>query len=188
MKRGKKRIDNNKQAGLIALRYLFLLIISWLFFFSDIAYKVLLLLTIYPLNFILNLFYTSNIVGNFIYLNNSKEAFILEIIPACVAVSAFFLLLALNILTSISLRKRIYSIIFSLLALLIINTLRIFILSILIVNHNSYYDIVHKTLWYVLSIAIVIGIWFLTVRIFKIKSIPAYTDIKFLLSNYSKTK
>ena len=46
------------------------------------------------------------------------------------------------------------------------------------------FDITHKIFWYSLSILFVVGIWFLEVKLFKIKSIPFYSDI---ISVYKKS-
>jgi hypothetical protein len=64
--------------------------------------------------------------------------------------------------------------------------LRIFILSILFVSGISFFDFAHKSFWYVGSIVFVVLIWFLGVKLFKIESIPFYSDIKFLLSHSRK--
>lgn len=160
-------------------RYLVLIIIGLFVAFSQFFYYLFLPLTIYPVNFLLNLFYKSlgSIVSSPHLLIGS---FAIEIIPACVAVSAFYLLLILNLSTAMSLKKRIYTLLFSFLALLLLNILRIFLLTILLVNQTTSFDLVHKFLWYGLSIFFVIAIWFLTVFLFKIKNIPIYSDIKFL--------
>jgi exosortase/archaeosortase family protein len=175
----KKRI---KQLYFIGLRYIILLVIGLILVFTDIFYKALLPLTIYSTSFILNLFYQyqSFVLENFIIVGSLA----IEIIPACVAVSAYFLLLILNLTTPMPFIKRIYSIIFALLAFLIINILRIVILALLFITNYSSFDLIHRISWYVLSIVIVIGIWFLTAYVFKIKSIPAYTDLKNILKNF----
>ena len=64
-----------------------------------------------------------------------------------------------------------------------LNILRIFFLSILTINNSQFFDFAHKLFWYLLSTIFVIGIWFLTIKIFKIKSIPGYTDIKYFAKN-----
>jgi hypothetical protein len=77
-------------------------------------------------------------------------------------------------------RKRIYSLCFSIFFLLLINILRITLFSFLLINDYVYYDIFHKIFWYFLSIPIVLGIWFFSVYLFKIKNIPIYSDIKLI--------
>ena len=95
----------------------------------------------------------------------------------------YFLLLVLNLTTPIKLKNRIKLLLFSFTALLIINVLRIFILSILFIEDYAYFDVVHKFLWYFLSMVLVLIIWFVSIAIFKIREIPVYTDFKTLIKN-----
>jgi len=169
---------------LILLRYMLLLVITLLYALFPAVYNLMLYLTIYPTNLLINLFYSSYILNNSII----TEHVIIKIIPACVAVSAYFLLLILNLTTDMKARQRIYSLVFSFIALLLINILRIFLLSILLITQFVYFDIVHKFFWYVLSILIVIGIWFLSVYLFKIKNIPVYTNINYLIKKIKRKK
>jgi len=189
MKRINKRVqEKNTQTKAIVsilLRYSFILIIALIFFYSEFFNKLLFLLTIYPVKFLLGSFYEVILSGNIILI----DSLAIEIIPACVAVSAYLLLLILNIITPMNLKKRAFSVIFAILSLLIINILRIFVFSLLLINNYAYYDIIHKIFWYVLSIVFVVGIWFVSVSLFKIKGIPAYTDASFLfrLLGYKKS-
>jgi len=155
----------------VYIRYIILLILG---VFISIFYKIFFPLTIYPVYFILNLFYSVSIAGKMLVFAEGG----IEIINACVAGSAYYLLLILNLTTKIKLKKRIYSILFSISSLLILNILRILFLSILYLNNSVFFDITHKIFWYTLSILFVVAIWFLTVHIFKIKNIPIYSDFK----------
>ena len=168
----------------IALRYAILVIIGIIFASTDILYTILHPLTIYPVYFLLNIFYEALISNSYIFV----QEIAIEIIPACIAVSAYFLLVILNLATPMPIKKRTYSLVFSVLLLLLLNILRIFILSILLINEAVYFDIVHKLLWYVLSIVIVVAVWFFTIYLFKIKDIPGYSDIRFLLESIKQGK
>jgi len=161
----------------IILRYGFILIIALIFSYSEFFYKTLLLLTVYPVKFLLGFFYEAAMSGNILLVNSLA----IEIIPACVAVSAYLLLLILNITTPMAWKKRACSLAFSILSLLFINIIRISLFSLLFINNYAYYDILHKLFWYVLSIVFVIGIWFASVFLFKIRGIPAYSDLKNLI-------
>lgn len=152
-------------------RYLILIVFG---LSLPLFYKILTPLTLHPTNFILNLFYKSFLFSNYLIINST----LIEIIPACIAGSAYFLLLILNLTTEMKTKQRIYSVSFSLTALLLINILRISILSLMLIKETAYFDITHKIFWYALSILFVVGIWFLTVYLFKIKHIPIYSDIK----------
>lgn len=167
----KKRIKQNKILVSILPRYLILVIIG---IFLSVLYKILFPLTIWPSFFLLNLFYNASVVGNSIII----DTFTIKIVNACIAGSAYYLLLILNLTIPMKIKKRAYSIIFSISSLLILNILRIFLLSILFVQRFAFFDITHKLFWYALSIIFVVGIWFLTSWIFKIKDIPIYSDFK----------
>lgn len=172
-KRNKKKRDKKNKKKVffyMFLRY-FILVLAGVFF---PFYKIFLPLTIWPVYFFLKAFYDVSIVGRII----SASVANIEIINACVAGSAYYLLLILNLATPMKVRQRIYSLLFSFLSLLVLNILRIFLLSVLLLENSAFFDITHKLFLYALSIVFVIGIWFLTVWIFKIKAIPAYSDIK----------
>ena len=158
----------------ILIRYLILL---GLMFSLPLIYKILTPLTIYPTIFLLKLFYQVSYLNSMIILNSKT---IIYIIPACIAGSAYLLLLILNLSLPMSLKKRIRTILFSLTLLLSLNILRIFSLIILYDNSFRFFDITHKLFWYGLSTLFVILIWFYTVKKFNIKEIPIYTDIKYL--------
>lgn len=179
-KPGKEISESNKDniKLFIPFRYIILFLISLCLFYSFFVYKILFILTVYPVNFILNFFLNSTFDGNFLIIGKN----IIEIIPACIAVSAYVFLLILNLTTSMSAEIRIKSLVFSLVSLLIINIIRLVILSFLFISGYRSFDIVHKFFWYFLSIIIVILIWFSSVKLFKIRNIPVYSDFKKLLA------
>jgi len=172
------------QPAFILARYVFLLAIGLFLAYSGFFYKLFLLLTIYPVSFLLSIFYDSFVYQNMVLV----ESMSIEIISACVAVSAYFLLLILNFTVSMSLKQRIKTLIFSFAALLILNILRIFVLSVLLLENFVYFDIVHKIFWYSLSILFVAGIWLLAVFLFGVKNIPVYSDFKFIFSLLKSSK
>jgi len=163
----------------LSLRYLSLLILGLIVAYSMFFYKLLLPLTIYPTKAFLSLSYETYIAGSRILV----DSLAIDLIPACIAVSAYLLLLILNLTTPMPTRKRFYSILTSLTLLLLVNIIRIYTLSIMLINGSGAFDIVHKTTWYLLSIIMVVGIWFLTVYLFKIKDIPMVTDLKCLIEH-----
>lgn len=167
----KKRVFNNFIFNLIA-RYLILLIIGlnlWL------VYLILTPITLYPVYFLLKVFYSSaSVSAGSIFISNYQ----ISLINACIAGSAFYLLLILNLSTHMNSRQRLYSLVYSFSALLILNIARIVILSALFVNNFAFFDITHKLFWYFLSTIFVIAIWFSAVYFFRIKNIPVYSDLK----------
>ena len=169
----------NKHLLFMFIRYLVILAVAIpnLFLF----YSIFTPLTIYPVNAVLNLLYGSSINGNII----TSSAFSIEIIEACVAGSAFYLLFLLNFATPMNTKKRVYSLIFSLLLFLVVNIARIVIFAMLLSISFKLFDITHTVTWYFVSGVIVFLVWIFTIRTFKIKETPFSTDIKFI---YSKTK
>lgn len=165
----------NKPLYKLLTRYLLLLLLGLgnLYLF----YKLLSPLTIYPVFFLLKIFYNVTLSNDSILYNNHS----IQIISACVAASAFYLLTILNLTTPMKNKQRLYSLTFSLSTLLIINIIRIFFLSILIIRESVYFDVTHKIFWYGLSTIFVIALWFLSVKLFKINSIPIYSDFKKLI-------
>ncbi len=163
-------------------RYTLLLLLTAFFLYSKSLYNVLLIVTLYPAAFITNLFHSSYVYSSLLFIGDK----VIDIIPACIAVSAYVFLLILNLTTPMSLKKRIYALSFSFFALLLLNILRIISLILLLMGNYSNFELVHKILWYSLSIVFVILIWFITAYVFKIKNIPVYTDIKQIIKNYKK--
>jgi len=175
-KKGKRNKNNFDDFLNIFIRYSVLILIALPGLV--IFYFIFTPLTVYPVYFLLGLFFDVVLLSKIhILLNNIP----IELIPACIAGSAYYLLLVLNLSTpKIKLKKRIYAILFSFAAFLILNILRIFILSFLAVTGSSYFNTTHTIFWYGFSTIIVVGIWFAEVKIFKIKKIPFYSDMKFL--------
>jgi len=166
----------------ILIRYILLLIVAipglWLF------YIIFTPLTVYPVYYLLSLFYDVSIKGQVV---NIAGIVSIELIGACIAGSAYYLLLILNLsIQKIKISKRIKLLIYSFLAFLIINILRIFILSVLYMREYSGFELTHQIFWYVGSIVIVILIWFVGINIYKVKEIPFYNDLKFLYKELRK--
>ncbi len=159
----------------LCLRYLLLLLIAVPNFY--LFYKILTPLTLQVSYFLLSLFFQVELINNTLIISE----YFIDIIPACVAASAYYLLLILNLTIPMQTKQRIKLIPLSLLILFSFNIVRIFIFSILFVNDFVFFEVLHYFFWYFLSIFIVVGIWFFETKIFKIKAIPFYTDIKFLI-------
>ena len=178
MKKGDKKIL------FIVIRYVILLILT--LFALPWVYNIFTPLTLYPVVGLLGLVYGDVVVSQITISINGTS--LIELAPACIAGSAYLLLLILNLSVPMKLKQRIYSILASFGVLLILNILRIFILSMLYHSGNAFFDITHKLFWYGLSTLFVVGIWFLIVKIFIIKDIPVYTEIKYFLKTIKKGK
>jgi exosortase/archaeosortase family protein len=162
------------------LRYLLIIILG----LGNLAiiYTIFTPITIKSVYFMLSIFSSAKLVGNTIIFNG----FAIQLIPACIAGSAYYLLSILVLSTfNIKISKRILAALFSILSLLVLNILRIVLLA--LITKSAYFNSVHMLFWYVLSTIFVIGIWILTVKLFNIKSVPVYSDIKYIL-NLKKTK
>lgn len=154
----------------ILARYL----ISVLLAINNLAvfYFIFTPLTLYPVYFILSLFFSVELAGKTLLISDYS----IELINACIAGSAYYLLAILNLATPMKLKQRIYSIFFSMALFLAVNISRIFIFSYLFISGFSLFNIFHLVFWYVLSILIVVAIWLLTIKLFHITNIPIYTD------------
>lgn len=177
-----KKKSENKRAFIYSIftRYFILLASSlgnlWIFYFLFTP------LTIYASYFFINLIFPSTLAGNTILINDFHTP--IEIVDACVAGAAYFLLFIFNLsVPNIKFSKRIKMILFAFFSLFFINLIRIVVLSVLFVSNKDIFDITHKITWYAGSVLFVVAIWFLEVKIFKIKEIPFYTDIKSILKH-----
>ncbi len=159
----------------IVIRYIITLILG---VFLYVFYLIFTPLTIYPVYFLLKLFYPVILQANKLVIQSAT----IILVPACIAGSAYYLLLLLNLLTPMKLETRIKGIIFSFSALLILNIIRIALFSHLYLQGFKYFDFTHLFFWYVLSIVFVFLIWLGEIKLYKIRNIPAYTDIKYLSS------
>jgi len=178
--KGKSKNQTKEIADLV-IRYGLLVLVAvpnlWIFYYLFAP------LTKYLTYFFLSLFFESaSLVGDVITISG---CFPIEIIGACVGGSAYYLLLILNLSTrGIDIIKRIKLIAVAFSSFFLLNLLRIFILSFLFISESPFFDITHSLFWYALSTIFVVGIWFAEVRLFKIKDIPFYSDLKFIFRNF----
>ena len=173
----------SKQFTDILIRYAILILSAFpnLYLF----YFVFAPLTIYPVYFLISLFFEPSLMGDIILVNKIP----IEIIGACISGSAYYLLFMLNLsIPNIRIKKRIKMILLAFASLLILNILRIFFLSLMLIKGSVWFGITHMFFWYVLSVVFVLGIWFLEVKFFRIKQIPFYSDIKFMYKHSSLKK
>lgn len=169
MKKETKKITN------LFARYFIILLIALGNFY--ILYKILTPLTLHATNQILSIFTTTFLIENTIHLKHV----IIEIAPACVAASAFYLLIALLLSTSdIKFKTRIYAIITAIAILFALNIARIVALTPF--TNQPYFETLHWIFWHLISIIFVLVTYLLTIKIYKIKSTPIYSDFKYLKS------
>jgi exosortase/archaeosortase family protein len=165
---------NTKEAIEIFARYLILMLAA--LFNLAIFYIIFTPLTVYPVYWVLHAIEpgTRLLEGNVIFFRGAWA----EIIGACVAGSAYYLLLILNLSMPMELKKRLKSLVFLLGCFLVLNILRIAVFIALLAKGFQYFDVTHMTVWYFGSTVLVVALWFVNVWIFKIKEIPIYTDAK----------
>ncbi len=174
-------MNQSKKIMYIFARYFALILIGTNNLY--IIYAILTPLTIYITTAILSIFTTPIMVSNFIGLTGLT----IQIIPACVAGAAFYFLLILALSTpNIKPITRTKTILTAIAMLFSLNILRILILISLIKSSN--FQIIHWIMWHIISTIFVVGTWFTVIKIYKIKSIPIYSDIKYLINLSKKPK
>jgi len=123
-------------------------------------------------------FYSVTTLGNILIINSLS----IELVKACIAGAAYYLLVVLNLLTPMPLEKRAKNLLFLILTFLIINSIRIAIFSALALNNYAYFDLAHRLVWTLGSTLFVIILWFSSTIIFKIDKIPIYSDIRRIIN------
>src|SRR3989338_505838 len=164
---------DNKVAFYIFIRYIFLALIAFngLYLF----YLIFTPLTVYPVFFILKLLASNVSLSETTVIINLVN---IELVQACIAGAAYYFLLVLNFTTPLSIEKRIRSLSFLIFSFLVLNIIRIVVFSLLAVNNFSLFNITHKLFWYLGSTILVVAIWFASAYLFKIKSVPVYSDFR----------
>ncbi len=166
---------DNKKIFNLFLRYttILLLSISNLYIF----YKILIPLTLHTTNIIIKIFTPTTILKNTIHFNQTT----IQIIQPCVAGSAFYLLLILLLSTAnIKPLVRTKAIATALIAFFILNISRILLLS--TITKLPSFETIHFIFWHIVSTIFVVATYLSTIKFYKIKSIPIYTDLKYLNS------
>ncbi len=172
----------NVNFGGILIRYFTLLVIT--IFQANLLPMIFTPLTLYPLLWILQLFGSANLLPLTATIETSKIVF--SLVPACIGGSAYYLLLILNLTTSMSLEKRVKSLVFLISSFFILNILRLILFVFLFSEYIQLANALHLVTWYLFSIVLVIGLWFFNVYLFKIKSIPIIDDFKNLFNATKK--
>lgn len=181
-----------KDAYFLAMRYIILILLALpnLFLFYAIATP----LTVFPVYYILHKAYDAQLLipdglsfwhGDYANLAATIffKGYYADIIGACVAGAAYYLLLILSLTTPMPPIKRIKSLIFMFGSFLILNIIRIAVFAKLMFQGFKYFDITHILVWYIGSTLLVVIVWFSNVLLFKIKDIPIYTDMKNLFGD-----
>ena len=135
--------------------------------------------TLFLSGFLINFIEPIFIIDNFIFFRDSIAGFV----SACAAPSAYYFLLMLVCYTkNIKLIKGLKIIFYGSLIILIVNLIRIyFLLYVLDVYGLDLFRTLHLWFWGFIATIIVAFIWIYFSRRYRIKSIPIYSDLKYLL-------
>ena len=147
---------------------------------------ILLKITLYGSYPLLLLNYNPLMINNSFVINN----YILKMISACVATSAYYLLFILIISTKdIKLKDSIKLFLIGSFLILLANIVRIDILIYIFLEFGkNLFEKIHIIFWQFLSSIYVALVWIFLIRKFKIKNIPVYGDIIYLLRIIKKSK
>src|SRR3989344_4274176 len=164
----------NRETIWLVVRYLTLVVLG--IFGLKLFYAAFSPLTVYPVFWVIKIFDGSALLigGNLI----SFGSFYVSIISACVAGAAYYLMLILNLSTSMSVKTRVKSLVFLLMAFLLLNIVRIIVFVGFLVSGYSYFDLTHRFIWYFGSTLLIVLLWFGNVWLFKLQEIPIYSDLK----------
>ena len=165
----------------LGLRLLTPLIITY-----SVLEKIFYPLTIYIPYYILNLLKVKTFIFQPYLITSSSY---IRVSDACAVISAYFLLLILVIITKdISLKKRIKIFMFGSIIILTINLARILSLIYILENYGfNAFQQTHDFLWLILGSVLVAFTWIFLIKHYKVKSIPIYSDIKYLLKQVTSS-
>ncbi|MFH1636961.1 MAG: pacearchaeosortase [Candidatus Woesearchaeota archaeon] len=151
--------------------------------FYKLFYLVFAPLTLYPAFYLIRMMTPATLSGIMLYIPGYTFSFI----DACAAASAYLLLSYLILLTmDISIKKRVAMFLSGSALILAFNIFRIWLLFYILLNFGmSAFQAVHMFIWKFLATLYVLAVWIFLIRAFKVKSIPIYSDYKYL---YSRAK
>ncbi len=161
-----------------------LLIAVFLGVFYKLFYIVFTPITLYPVYGLVKLMTPAALSGTMLYL----EGYAFNFVDACAAASAYLLLSFLILLTmDISWKKRIAMFVAGSGLIWAFNILRILLLFVILLNYGlSAFAAVHMFIWKFLASVYVFLVWVFIIRAFKIKTIPVYSDLKYLMGKIRK--
>ncbi|MAF51156.1 MAG: hypothetical protein CMH64_03620 [Nanoarchaeota archaeon] len=146
----------------------------------EIIQEIALYLTINATHLTLKFFNPNTfLIGDFLSFNETY----IKLIPACAAASAYFLLLFLTVFTKdIKLKTGLKIFFLGSLIIFITNLLRI-ILLVIVLDKFSYnlFNTLHLFFWSIIASALVAIIWIFLTKLYRIRSIPVYSDLKYLI-------
>ncbi len=168
---------DTRQTLLLLVRYIILALIP--LGGMALLYAIFTPLTLYPVYWIIQAIYADTVMlGTTTLYFQGQYA---TIVAACVAGAAYYLLLILNLTTPMTWRVRWKSLLVIIGAFLALNIIRIVIFARMLANGANYFDIAHQLTWYFGSTVLIILVWFGTILLFNIRTIPIYSDVVSIL-------
>ncbi|MDP3918934.1 MAG: pacearchaeosortase [Nanoarchaeota archaeon] len=157
-------------------RYILALLIALAY---NLIYIILYQITVYPAYGILQLFYDFTIQEQSFIFDSVTFTFI----PACIAVTAYIVMAVLTITTrGLSLKKGLTIFAYGFMAIYFANLIRIITLISIYINFGkNYFNTLHFIIWNFLSTIFVVLVWIYLTNHYKVKGIPVYDDLKYLI-------
>ena len=142
-------------------------------------------ITIYIVFFLLKIADTTAVLGKYsVKYAIDIQGVTVNIVPLCVTASAYYLLFLLVFLVKdVKFLSRLKMIFLGIFFIFLMNLVRIIILIWVLINKGDLFANLHTFLWFILSTVYVIALWLFFSYIYEIKTIPIYSDIKYLLSS-----
>ena len=121
-----------------------------------------------------------------LFINGSEFV----MIEACIATSAYYLLILLILTTKdIGFKKSISMLLLGSLLILLMNIFRIIFLILTVLKlGDNWFGIIHMTFWYFISSIYVFLVWILLIKKFNVHNIPIYSDAKYLINQIKKKR
>lgn len=140
---------------------------------------------------------TFNVVYKFLELSNASPAIgrysvrnaiqilggaaTLEVVKYCVTSSAYYLLALFTIITmNVQVWKRVLIFLSGTVLIFLMNIARIVLLTVTLLSNPEAFKAAHAALGMFISTIYVVIVWVLLSVLFKVKTVPFYSDIKFL--------
>lgn len=151
-----------------------------------------------PFNVFYLIFLKPTLLLSFLTLNSYNPVLVadsliigkdtLMFVPACIATSAYYLLAILILFTKdINFKRMLKIFVFGALVIFVANILRIDMLIIAFIEFGvDFFNKLHLLLWKFLSTIFVVVLWIFLAKKFKIKTIPFYSDLKYLMKKSKK--
>jgi len=160
----------------LVIRVGLLVLIALLF---PYIYYLLNPLTLYASYYILKLFSEAILVNSSIIVSGIS----LNFIDACSAGAAFLLLALLILLTkALSFKRMLKMFVMGSVLIFVMNIIRIEFLIWILTNYGlNLFDKIHMFFWRIVSTVFVALIWIFMDKYFKLKTIPIYSDVKYLI-------